>query len=114
MEEKLKKLYFQLKTIAVFRGVLDTPALRAFNRYCDTDKSLKHTAMDAYSQFVFEIYNQGGNWTKIIQKSVFEDENVYVKSVAQKIRIDNHVKNSVCRELEILSNLACCCVWQGI
>ncbi len=107
MEEKLKKLHFQLKTIAVFRGVLDTPALRAFNRYCDTDKNLKHTAMDAYSRFVFEIYNHGGNWTKMIQKSVFEDENVYVKSVAQKIGIDQHIKNSVCRELEILSNLAC-------
>ena len=101
---KLVRIQEELCSCVVFRKVLEHPLFKAFNEYCLTRKL--QDALKAYSAFVSEIYEAGGNLTSLVERLVFEDENVYIKSVAAKREIDENIQDSVERELEILSKFA--------
>ena len=102
-ESKLKNIYEKLQFVSVFIGVLDKPLFTAFSAYCDADKQEKKRA---YARFVAKIYADGGSLTKLAQKLVFEDENVYVKGVARGQKLPVVVENAVKRELAVFSEFA--------
>ena len=104
MENKLQKLYTRLCACAVFRGVLDHPVFSLFAEYCKAEGVQEK--LNAYAAFVYEIYQQGGDLTKLVKKLVFSDENVYVKGVAHKEKISKNVLDSVKRELIAFSDFA--------
>jgi len=91
----------RLQALCVFRELLDTPLLRAFLEFAKTTERI-----DAYSRFVYAIYQGGGNLTACVRKLVFENENVYVTALAKDASIDPNVMASVDRELETLSEFA--------
>ena len=91
----------RLQALCVFRKLLDTPMLRAFLEFAKTTERI-----DAYSRFVYEIYQGGGNLSACVRKLVFENENVYVTALAKDRAIDPNVMASVERELETLSAFA--------
>jgi len=105
MENKLEKLHKRLCSCAVFRGVLDHPVFSLFGGYCDSfaEKFLK---IDAYASFVAEIYKHGGNLTTLVQKLVFADENVYIKSTAKGEAVNSYILTSAERELKIFAEFA--------
>ena len=100
-KSRIAELMPRLSALCVFRGLLKKPLLRALYDFGTTTDRI-----DAYSRFVLEIYQAGGNLTDCVRKMVFEDENVYVRTVAAGGEIDPHVKASVKRELDTLSCLA--------
>ncbi len=106
MENKLQKLYKKLCACAVFRGVLEAPVFSLFGGYCFCAEESSVSQIDAYAAFVAEIYAQGGNLTALVQKTVFTDENVYVKAVANNEKLNPHVLASVERELKIFTEFA--------
>ena len=59
--------------------------------------------MRAYAAFVSEIYQSGGDLTELVKTLVFQDENVYVKSIARGESVSEHVQSSALRELGIFS-----------
>ena len=91
----------RLQALCVFRKLLDTPLLQAVLDFAKTTERI-----DAYSRFVSEIYCGGGNLTDCVRKLVFEDENVYVTTIAAGRTVDAHINASVARELNTLSALA--------
>ncbi|MBR3894180.1 MAG: DUF815 domain-containing protein [Clostridia bacterium] len=101
MTKKVSNLCSRLSALCVFRELLNTPLLRAFAEIGKTTERV-----DAYSRFVAEIYRGGGNLTDCVRKLVFEDENVYVTSLAAGCKIDPCIVASVTRELNTLSELA--------
>ena len=106
MENKLLKLHKNLCTVAVFRGVLETPIFSLFGGYCYCDEEDFFAQLDAYAAFVAEIYKNGGDLTRLVQKVVFSDENVYVKAYAKGEVINPHILSSVERELSYFSEFA--------
>lgn len=102
---KIQKIYADLATMSVFIGVWKQPLFRAFERYCDTDKENAVQKRRAYAAFVNEIYEGGGVLTNVVQKCVFEDENVYVRSLARGETLPSYIVASADRELKILSLL---------
>ena len=81
---KIEKLYTGLCFTTIFKGVLSKTPFSSFLRYCAlTDGYEKRRA---YADFVSEIYEEGGNLTELVFRRVAEDENVYVKNKAKKIK----------------------------
>lgn len=94
-------LYQRLHALCVFRALLDEPLMKAFSKFATTTERI-----DAYSEFVFEVYREGGDLTAFVKRLVFENENVYVTARAMDREIDANIKGSVERELETLADLA--------
>jgi len=101
MEGKLEKLSVRLRSLAVFRGILQDSLFSLFLQYGKGES--KTEKIDAYASFVSEIYKRGGSLTEAVKTVVFSDESVFVKAVAQKKAVQKNVKGSVKRELSILS-----------
>ncbi len=104
--EKITEIYEALSFTAVFCETLEKPLLRAFSAYCEQSKENAVAKKRAYAALVAEIYKGGGSLTKLVEKLVFEDENVYVKSVARGRKSDALLQKSVWRELAVFSDLA--------
>ena len=101
MENKLQQLHVRLCSCAVFRGVLQDPVFGFFAAYCKAaDKTDK---IQQYAAFVSRIYEKGGNLTSFVQELVFQDENTYIKRVAQGETVAEKVKASALRELAIFA-----------
>ncbi len=105
MNLKVKTLYTGLCTCSVFAGVLELPIFKKFFSYAEIDCQ-KNKQLFAYSAFVSEIYAGGGNLTDCVRRAVFENENVYVKSVSKAHECDSNIIYSAKRELRIFSEFA--------
>ncbi|MBE7078796.1 MAG: ATP-binding protein [Clostridiales bacterium] len=98
-ENKLKKIYGGLCLCSVFRSVWDSPLLRAYEAYCLCEDGKTFEKYKAYAAFVAEIYRQGGSLTELVKRLVFEDENVYIKGVANGKALPAALKDSAKSEL---------------
>lgn len=104
MENTLKTIYGKLCFCSVFRGVVEAPLFQAFECYCQAESDGEKRK--AYAKFVSEIYEGGGSLTDFVARLISEDENVYVKSVADGKSVEKNLQNSVDRELKVLSAFA--------
>ena len=100
-KSKITELIPRLSALCVFRGLLEKPLIRALYDFATTTDRI-----DAYSRFVYEIYRTGGDLTASVRQMVFEDENVYVTSLAAGRAINPCIKAAAERELDTLSHLA--------
>ena len=101
---KITEVYSSLCLFTVTRDVLDTPVIKSFLNYCEEEN--KQEKLKKYGAFVHEIYKNGGNLSKCVQKALFENENVYVKAISKNEEISKNVENSLNYELNTLSQLA--------
>ena len=104
MKSNLMTIYEELCFCAVFYRVTKKPLFKAFEGYCLAENTQQNRK--AYTAFVAEIYEQGGNLSALVERLVSEDENTYVKRVAGKQEVDKNIQNSVLRELSVLSKFA--------
>jgi predicted AAA+ superfamily ATPase len=104
MNNELRTIYGKLCLCSVFRGVTEKPLFQAFEKYvlAETNEEKRK----AYAAFVSEIYKQGGSLTELVERLISEDENVYVKSVAEGKRVWEQLQNSMDRELQSFSCFA--------
>ena len=101
---KIKEVYSELCSFSVLREMLNKPLFKAFFDYASaTDKNDK---LNKYGAFVSEIYNGGANLTACTRKLLFENENVYVKLISQKLEINKNIEASIIRELNTLTVFA--------
>ena len=103
MENRLQQLYKKLCLCSVFRRVLNKPLLQAFERYCLAEGSFEQ--YKSYAAFVAEIYEGGGSLTELTFRLVAEDENVFIKGIAQGKTSDKNVESAALREIEIFTQL---------
>ena len=74
---KIKDIYSSLCLFSVTRGILKAPVFESFFDYCEEEN--KREKIKKYGAFVHEVYKNGGNLSKCVRKTLFENENVYVK-----------------------------------
>lgn len=94
-----------LDTFSVFRGLLETPVFRRFFAYIGAEQG-SGAQLDAYGAFVSEIYEGGGSLAACVRRALFEDENVYVRSIARDGRVAPSIERSAVHELAVLSRFA--------
>ncbi len=102
--EKIGKIYDELCLLSVFLGVTEKPVFKAFVAYCESEWGADKRR--AYARFAHEVYKGGGSLTKLVQKEVFEDENVYVKNTARGRKCSPCIERSVKRELASLAEFS--------
>lgn len=102
--EKIRKIYDELCLVSVFLGVTEKPVFKAFAAYCESEWGADKRR--AYARFVAEVYKGGGSLTRLVQKEVFEDENVYVKNAARGRKCNPCIERSVKRELASLASFS--------
>jgi predicted AAA+ superfamily ATPase len=94
----MKELYLRLCMTGVFRSVIQKPLFTHFADYCRDGQGFGEK-IRAYSAFVSEIYENGGSLTELVERLVYEDENVYIKSVAHKKSLRPEIVNAAKSEL---------------
>ncbi len=104
MSEKIKKIYQKLCLNAVFCGINDHSLLSTFEWYALSEEDSEKDK--AYAAFVSEIYQNGGDLTALVQKLISEDENVYVKGVANGKTLSPHIVNAAKKELATFGEFA--------
>ena len=95
----------RLSSLAVFGGVRKKPLFALFLDYCDKAAGTPEKEL-AYGAFINEIYSGGASLTDCVRRIVFEDENVYVRTVGKKHEVNPHVARAVEYELRALSEFA--------
>ena len=100
----MQKLHRRLCACAVFRGVLKSTLLSLFVKYCKAESI--EEKLNAYADFVSQIYEEGGSLTEAVKNLVFTDENVYIKNVARGKTLSKNVLDAAKMELDILSQFA--------
>ncbi|MBQ3040581.1 MAG: ATP-binding protein [Clostridia bacterium] len=101
---KINDIYSSLCVFSVTRGILKAPIFKSFFEYCEEEN--KKEKIKKYGAFVAEIYKNGGNISKCVQNALFENENVYVKSVAWGQEINKNIENALNFELSVLNDFA--------
>lgn len=97
----MDNLKVKLKSLCIFRGLLDDPIIAALQRY------LEKPAIAVYSAFVSALYEaNGGNLGEYIKEICTSSSNVYVKTVGQKQPIPKYMQTALEEELSILQEVA--------
>lgn len=108
MIDRLKEISIRLRSLTVFRNLLDDPVVEALLFYLDacTEKNSAE-AVSAYSEFVSRLYRENtDNLSCYIRDIVNDDENVFLRSVGMGKEVPYTLKQSTAEELKILQSVA--------
>ena len=89
----------------VFLKVLEAPLFKCFEEYCKAERG-SDGQIKAYAAFVSEIYKSAGTLAELVERIVFEDENVYVRAVAHKTEPRREVRNAAKAELLVFEEFS--------
>lgn len=100
--------YICLRSLAVFRSVLNDPVIAALSRYLETLLNNDNEAsVNAYCEFVSELYKtRRDSLSEHIRSIVFDDENVYIRTVGAGGNPSELLENEVKSELNKLQYVA--------
>lgn len=130
--ENLSKLYKRAHTLVIFSNILEDKAVKKLLGLLDYIQKNRHharkagmissaqdesdsneqnleftTALRYYSEMAGELYaKSGGNLSDHIINLIFEDHNIYNKSISENKAISNSLEECLSKELELLSELS--------
>ncbi|MBP1561377.1 MAG: ATP-binding protein [Oscillospiraceae bacterium] len=90
----------KLQSLAVFRGILREKTVEKLLAF------LKSPTHDSYGDFVGSLYSHGGSLTDFIIETVTEDENPYMKRIAEFKEVPPCIDESARNELAFLEKLS--------
>lgn len=96
----LKEYAEKLQSLAVFRGILQEKTVAKLLKF------LKGPSADSYGDFVSGLYEHGASLTDFLIDAVTEDENVYMKRIAEFKEIPDSIDEAVRNELDFLQRLS--------
>lgn len=100
----LKRLYTDISSLSVFSGLRARPLFKHFlDIFVRNDVGEK---LSAYADMISIVYKNGGSITEAVRSEAFEDENVYVKTVAKGSEVSSVIRTATYRELEVLQSFA--------
>ena len=104
--DKLKLLSIRLRAVAVFRNLLDDSVIKALSELLVSLDSDVETQVDKYGKFVYELYTHTDNLSKYILNIVTDDENVFIKKVANSNIVSDELTECVKSELAVFAEIA--------
>lgn len=96
----LKEYAEKMQSLAVFRGILQDQTVAKLLNF------LKEPSAESYGDFVSGLYQHGASLTDFLIDVVTEDENVYMKRIAEFKEIPANIDEAVRNELEFLQELS--------
>ncbi|MBR3593326.1 MAG: ATP-binding protein [Clostridia bacterium] len=102
----LSELQKRLFSLSVFRRLLDDEVLECLLLYLSQVGGDELACVSAYSELVSRLYSVGGNLTEYVKTLVYNDENVYIRTVGSGKTPDENLSRAVKEELITLSAVA--------
>ena len=99
----LKLLSCRLSALSVFRGILDKREMQTFLNFLKADDLCQKLSF--YGEFINSLGTHAGSFSAFLKKSVCEDENIYIKSVAKNKEVSASIKENARQELYLFSEL---------
>lgn len=109
MSDKLKELDFRLGSLVIFRDIMKCRTMKSLSKLLDAvcrDSEDTLTQIQAYSDFVSNLYRHNNNLSSYILTLILEDENIYMIRSSQNQEISEKMKKCLMNELESLQLLA--------
>ena len=103
-KEEAKTLACRISALSVFRGILDTDVMEALSELLSCDGDVR-TRMSLYGRFVYALGEYGYSFSDFLRRSVYEDENKYVISVAEGKKLSQALAENTEADLRLLSKL---------
>ncbi|MBP3674609.1 MAG: ATP-binding protein [Oscillospiraceae bacterium] len=105
---ELYELNIRLRSLAVFRALLDDPVIAALGRYLEAvDSAPMAEAVSKYAAFVSALYGTGKRTLAgYIQSIVNNDENAYIRMIGRGTQPWPEMETDVWAELEVLQKVA--------
>lgn len=89
-----------LQSLAVFRGILENETIGKLLAF------LSHPSAEAYGSFVGSLYQHGDSLTDLIIETVSEDENPFLKRLAEFKEVPYNIYEAVRNEIAFLQSLS--------
>lgn len=103
-----KRLYTSLRSLTVFRSLLNDAVIEAFGDYLSlrADGGISGS-IDRYCEFVSRLFSSHScNLTRYISELVYNDENVYILAAASHKSVPKQISDAVRAELSVLQEIA--------
>lgn len=104
--DKLKLLAIKLRAVAVFRNLLGDGVVKALVGLLDSLNGDTAEQVDKYGEFVYELYAHTDNLSTYILNIVTDDENVFIKKVANSNIVSDDLTECVKAELNVFGEVA--------
>ncbi len=109
MNDKLKELNFRLGSLVIFRDIMKCRTMKSLAKLleavcCGSEDTLSQ--IQAYSDFVSDLYRHNNNLSSYILTLILEDENIYMIRSSHKQEISEKMEKCLMNELESLQLLA--------
>ncbi|MCZ9313025.1 MAG: ATP-binding protein [Methanocorpusculum sp.] len=95
-----------LHSLVLFRSLLHLPVYQKLLALLDDDHTDTTRFLDRYAEFVAELYRHTDNLSEYIQTTVYEDDNIYVRLVAEEKTIPAVIADTLHAELRALETLS--------
>lgn len=96
----------RLHSVAVFRNLLKDDVIKALLNLLDSGECDVSRKVDLYSQFVCELYNHSENLSEYIFRIVTNDENVFIRKVANGQIVSDEINECVRAELSVFEEIS--------
>ncbi len=107
MAKKLSKLALRLRSMTVFRGLLEDPVIASLIRCLERLSGGPERFVPAYGELVARLYQAGYvNLTCYIRDRVFESDNIYIREMGAGRLPDKLLLDGTVLDLETLSDAA--------
>ena len=108
MEHGLNDLNIRLRSVAIFRALLDDPVIQSLTQYLgNVNVGSVEEAVNSYGQFVFRFYNSGKRTLAgYVQHIVNNDENAYIRMIGKGLQPWPELEADVWQELQVFQEVA--------
>ncbi len=106
--QALQKLGIRLRSLAIFRELLEDPVLGALTDYLDClSQADTAQAVSQYAAFVSRLYAAGQlSLAAYVQSIVADNENIYIRLIGRGETPADALERCVAQELEVLQSVA--------
>ena len=105
--ENLRQLVLKLRSLVLFRGLLEDPAIQKFMALADeAEQGDPEKCVAAYSDFCARLFACRVNFSDYILNTLLESENLYALKKGRGENVEPQLEKCLKNELAILQELA--------
>ena len=103
-EQELKNLACELSSLSVFRGIQGSKPITSLLAFLSSEGSTRQR-MELFGEFVYSLAEDNYCFSDFLCRAVYEDENKYIISTAQKRAVPAVLSDNAMAELGLFSRL---------
>ena len=105
--ENLQQLVLKLRSLVLFRGLLEDPAIQRFITLAETaEQGDPQKCVEAYSDFCAQLFKFKVNFSDYILNAVLESENLYALKKGRGEKLEPQLERCLKNELSVLQELS--------